>query len=406
MAAKAQQKKSSSPTPPITRRGNGIVGNGKSNNNGDKVLSSSSPKTTSLLPSIIIAVIAFVGGVLTPPSLHAIRHQGDDVNIPLPPLSFPLPPHTPCSTNLDNYLHAQPVAGLHVVCVEPQYTDADGKDHPLSFHPTDVTEKQRRLNQIDSLQLTFYKGAHSAPLRRRVKIRGNINTIDWMDMKNHLVVELGLKPEDAIQQPWSVFTSLGQWIVGENTKLVANGDGVGSNKHIMSTIAASGMLVVTNGGNWVWPPVREGFKSTIEIASSSTSSDTHNITIETLSMKPLVLSISGFLTDDECDYIAKKAEPSMQYSAVSLKDADIGKAASEWRTSQSTFLSAQEDQILTDIEYRTASLTRVPRNHQEYVQVLRYGTNEKYDAHHDYFDPRSYQSDKNTLNLIEFGKKK
>ena len=96
----------------------------------------------------------------------------------------------------------------------------------------------------------------------------------------------------------------------------------------------------------------------------------------------------------------------MQYSAVSLKDADIGKAASEWRTSQSTFLSAQEDQILTDIEFRTASLTRVPRNHQEYVQVLRYGTNEKYDAHHDYFDPRSYQSDKNTMNLIEYGKKK
>ena len=95
----------------------------------------------------------------------------------------------------------------------------------------------------------------------------------------------------------------------------------------------------------------------------------------------------------------------MQYSGVSLKDADKGKAASNWRTSQSTFLAAHDDDILKEIEHRTASLTRIPRSHQEYVQVLRYGTTEKYDAHHDYFDPASYQSDPNTLKLIEHGKK-
>jgi len=157
----------------------------------------------------------------------------------------------------------------------------------------------------------------------------------------------------------------------------------------------------------VWPPVRDGFQRIVEVTSSSSPSDEkkRNITIETLSMKPLVLSISGFLSHDECDYIAKKATPSMQYSGVSLKDADKGKAASNWRTSQSTFLAAHDDDILKEIEHRTASLTRIPRSHQEYVQVLRYGTTEKYDAHHDYFDPASYQSDPNTLKLIEHGKK-
>jgi len=95
----------------------------------------------------------------------------------------------------------------------------------------------------------------------------------------------------------------------------------------------------------------------------------------------------------------------MKYSGVSLKDADKGRPASDWRTSQSTFLNAGNDAILKNIEHRTASLTRVPRTHQEYVQVLRYGTNEKYDAHHDYFDPRSYRSDPNTLNLIQHGKR-
>ncbi len=176
----------------------------------------------------------------------------------------------------------------------------------------------------------------------------------------------------------------------------------------MSSIASSGMVVITQGGNWIWPGVREGFQRIIEVSSTrgdGASPDSRNITIETLSLKPLVLSIEGFLSDEECDYIAQKAEPTIQYSGVSLKDADKGKATSNWRTSQSTFLAAQDDQTLIDIEHRTASLTRVPRNHQEYTQVLRYGHSEKYDAHHDYFDPQSYQRDPSTLKLIQNGKK-
>ena len=34
--------------------------------------------------------------------------------------------------------------------------------------------------------------------------------------------------------------------------------------------------------------------------------------------------------------------------------------------------------------------------HQEQVQVLRYELTQKYDAHHDYFNPEFYQGDKNT----------
>jgi prolyl 4-hydroxylase len=58
---------------------------------------------------------------------------------------------------------------------------------------------------------------------------------------------------------------------------------------------------------------------------------------------------------------------------------------------------------LTDIDYRTASLVRIPRSHQEHVQVLRYGEGEKYVSHHDYFDPNLYQKDASTLELIRHG---
>jgi prolyl 4-hydroxylase len=65
-------------------------------------------------------------------------------------------------------------------------------------------------------------------------------------------------------------------------------------------------------------------------------------------------------------------------------DKDKGRPASDFRTSQTTFLKSDDATIL-DIDDRTASLIRVPRTHQENVQVLRYGVGEHYDSHHDYF---------------------
>jgi prolyl 4-hydroxylase len=86
-------------------------------------------------------------------------------------------------------------------------------------------------------------------------------------------------------------------------------------------------------------------------------------------------------------------------------DKDVGKPASEWRTSQSTFLRAAEDEMMIDLERRTASLTRISRTHQEDLQVLRYEVGQKYSAHTDYFDARNYQKDPHTLKLIENGRR-
>lgn len=275
-----------------------------------------------------------------------------------------------------------------MVCVESLQVDDDGNEVPLAA--------ERRLETRSSIRLTFYKGAHAARLKRRVNVKSN----SWEDVKVKLVTGLSLLPETPILQPWALFSAMGDRIVGERDKL--NNE---MNDRTMSSLVSSELLVIAEGGNWIWPGVSEGFRREIELAPSTITGNSKNVTIETLSMKPLVLSISGFLADEECDYIMEKAAPTMKYSGVSLKDADKGRPASDWRTSQSTFVAAMGDPILRDIELRTASLTRVPVTHQEFVQVLRYGVTEKYDAHHDFFDPSSYRSDPGTLQLIENGKK-
>ena len=130
-----------------------------------------------------------------------------------------------------------------------------------------------------------------------------------------------------------------------------------------------------------------------------------NITLETLSLFPLVLSVQNFISEQECTHVQTKAEPHMEYSEVTLMDRDKGRPASDFRTSQSAFIDSINDDIMKRLEHRTASLTRVPRVHQEHTQVLRYGKEEKYDAHLDWFDREHYLQDKATLRLIDNGRK-
>ena len=48
-----------------------------------------------------------------------------------------------------------------------------------------------------------------------------------------------------------------------------------------------------------------------------------------------------------------------------------------------------------ELEQRTADLTRIPKHHQEDVQVLKYTLGQHYNSHTDYFDLSLYQKDEN-----------
>lgn len=70
------------------------------------------------------------------------------------------------------------------------------------------------------------------------------------------------------------------------------------------------------------PGIEIGFKREIMIPKGA---EAETVQLETLSMRPLVLSIQGFLEEDECTHIIDTAEPFVRASEVKLMDKDKGK---------------------------------------------------------------------------------
>lgn len=271
----------------------------------------------------------------------------------------------PCSDEvLSQFLHDKPVKGMHYVCLQKNGT------LDLFREAVNTTHQQAQLESSDS----------------------------WEVFKNLLEESLDMH-EIENRQNWAVFSGNGEKLASADDKQVD-----------MKKLQKEGFLVVMRGGQWLWPGVRIGFRRTVDLSTvpglpPGRTAERRNATLETLSLQPLVVAVEGFLSDEECDIIQELATPKIAYSGVVLKDVDEGKPASDFRTSQSTFLSSEEHQALKDIDYRTAGLVRIPRNHQETVQVLRYGNTEYYAAHNDYFDPKDYQNDQNTLRLIQNGRR-
>ncbi|KAL3928854.1 MAG: hypothetical protein SGARI_004916, partial [Bacillariaceae sp.] len=215
------------------------------------------------------------------------------------------------------------------------------------------------------------------------------NTVSWSEMKSALQNKLRLPIMSDMKQPWALFSP-----TGERLSLQEDSIGDASTEPLHSL----GMFLLLEGGQWVWPGVRKGFVRKIQL------DEARNATIETLSIHPLVFSVDGFLENDECDWIQEAARPQMKQSGVSLMDHDKGRAATDFRTSETAFLTVKTPEI-EEIDRRTSLLVRIPKTHQEPPQVLRYGLNAKYNQHTDYFDKNLYANDKRTMKMIANGRK-
>lgn len=304
---------------------------------------------------IAVAVFALIAGILTVPMWRILHIERSQLSPEKPPsISQSMPPiEFPCThETLAQYLHDFPVPGLHVVCYQDQ-------------------------------TLTFYENAqYPSNLPTTVDA---LHVSNWDHLRELLIENLHLRPSDELHQPWATFNPVGQRILSETD------DG--------ENTIHEGMYLVFQGGQWIWPGVRKGFQRIIRL------DETRNATLETLSLHPLVLSVEGFLSLEECDEIKIAASPTMKYSGVALMDKDQGRPASDFRTSQTTFLQGHRHPFLNAINQRTADLVRLPVTYQEQLQVLRYGQTEKYDSHHDFFDPKLYQQDPGMQMLTQKGRR-
>ena len=340
---------------------------------------------------LVVAFLSLGLGILTPPLLNIVapnkdatvsslfgrllqQQQQQQQETDKAPTGAAIVQNLCTEERLKEFWHVSAVRGLHIVCF-----DSTPQQLEVTFYANSVKDNEETV---------------TLPL----------STANWSELKETFTSRLKLTPWVGKKQQWAVFSAEGERLVSENDKETTSGEIIGS------LIRDHGMVLLFEGGQFLWPGVRIGFERTVDLYSIMPEGSPHfegrnkTVTLETLSITPLVLSVSRFLTEAECSHVQEVAAPHMVYSGVVLKDNDSGRPASDFRTSQTTFVQANDD-ILVDIDYRTASLVRVPRIHQEHTQVLRYGVTEKYVSHHDYFDPQDYQNDANTLQLIRNGER-
>jgi len=314
-------------------------------------------RVTAFFVPAFVALVSLCAGIISP-ALWQFYQQEQQLNKALlPRRSLQKTTRYECDDlTLSDYLHEYPVAGMHVVCIQ-------------------------------ETSITFFQNAQLGDaFSNTIPIPGGFVN-DWSGLKALLVSKLKLRSQDRLHQAWSTFSPTGKRLLDESDPEDSS----------IENLSSLGLFLVFQGGQWIWPGIRKGYQRDIVLDSA------RNATLETLSTHPLVLSVKGFLSVEECDLIQEMAAPKMEYSKVTLMDKDKGRPASDFRTSQTTFLASSTPE-LQDVDRRTASLVRIPASHQESAQVLRYGNTEKYDTHHDYFDPSLYKKDPGVLRMTQHGR--
>merc|ERR1712032_916335 len=99
-----------------------------------------------------------------------------------------------------------------------------------------------------------------------------------------------------------------------------------------------GTAYLFEGGNFVWPGVKPGHTRVVSDVVGSVAEVTREVTMTTLSLKPLLYEVKGVLSDEDCDHIIETAKPFIKArSQVARRDID-GDHFAKNRTSSTHFL--------------------------------------------------------------------
>jgi len=167
-----------------------------------------------------------------------------------------------------------------------------------------------------------------------------------------------------------------------------------------------GMLAgLYEGGQFILPGWKIGHVTYIDIPL--VDQDTHvesfrTIPVRTVSLRPLVFSLEGFLTDEECDDVISWAKQRLVPSRLAFMDGS-DKDDAGVRTSTQVFMPRGGAGTISALEHRAHNLTRLPYSLGESIQVLRYEEGQRYGAHRDYFSANDYHQQPSMLSKVEYG---
>ncbi|MBB4826441.1 prolyl 4-hydroxylase [Sporosarcina luteola] len=113
--------------------------------------------------------------------------------------------------------------------------------------------------------------------------------------------------------------------------------------------------------------------------------------------EPLIVVLGNVLSDEECDELVEMSKDKMKRSKIGTTHVE-----NELRTSSGMFLEESENDIVSKIEHRIATIMNVPIEHGESLQILRYTPGQQYKAHYDYFSSTSKVTNNRISTLVMY----
>lgn len=111
----------------------------------------------------------------------------------------------------------------------------------------------------------------------------------------------------------------------------------------------------------------------------------HTVQVLCEMRNPRLVVFGNLLTRDECDELIAGATSRLERSMVT--DDGSESTISDVRSSWGMYFDRDETPLCKKLDARIAALLDWPTAHTEEMQVLRYGKDQQYEPHHDYFEP-------------------
>lgn len=228
--------------------------------------------------------------------------------------------------------------------------------------------------------------------RRGVDVKSpEVVTFDKKELRQKLTQLLSIKatieypaghnhgPLKWTKQPWALFAAS-----GDELPLDEEADAIAE----LANRGGDQVLLLFEGGSWRWPTISVGYKRDIM----------PGIWLRTVARQPALFEVK--IEDTAHEELSIK----LLSNVVTLAEKKLvpssmeGKVDTAVRSSEQTFLSYSSDPELKKLRAGTAKLLRATPQQLAPLQVLRYGKNQHYDAHRDYWDPREFPDVKRFTN--------